>query len=415
MNELEKELSFFAKAAPLLLVLFIDGMGLGLVFPILNGLIFDPHSGFLSETAQTPFMHYVIYGGIVGIFMLCWFFGAAVLGDLSDKVGRKKCLVICLIGAFLSYLVSAVAVIFNSLFLLIIGRIISGLTAGSQPIAQAAIIDISHEDHKTRNIGYILLVLSLGFVFGPLLGGVLADSDIVSWFTFATPFYFASIISFINIILLLVFFKETFVSQNTTFRINPYQAINIFVSAFKDEKIRSLSVIFAIFVFGWGSFYSFIALYLLKIFNFTPTQVSLYMAVMGIGFGVGNGYLSNFLAKRFELKSNFIYCTLLTAIMAFAMIAFENNVFNWLIIAPLAAVVSCSYASILTMFSNQVDANSQGWVMGVTGSVMAFTFGLNGLVVGLIAAFSAVFPLYLSAICLFLSVVAMGMAFKIRA
>ncbi|SRR5579883_196325 len=412
MNQLENELSFFAKAAPLLLVLFIDGMGLGLVFPILNGLIFDPRSGFLTDSAQTPMMHYVIYGGIVGTFMLCWFFGAAVLGDLSDKIGRKKCLVICLVGAFLSYLVSAVAVVFNSLFLLILGRIISGLTAGSQPIAQAAIIDISREEHKTRNIGYILLVLSLGFVFGPLLGGILSNNHIVPWFTFATPFYFASIISFLNIILLLTLFKETFISKNTTFKIDPYQAIHIFVSAFETKNVRSLSFIYAIFIFGWGSFYSFIALYLLKIFNYTPTEISVYMAVMGIGFGIGNGYLSNFFAKRFALKNIFIWTTLITAILALAIVIFKNIIFDWLIIAPLATLISCAYAAILTQFSNQVDANSQGWVMGVTGSVMAFVFGLNGVAVGLIAGYNAILPLYIAAVSLILSVTAMGMLHK---
>lgn len=402
---MKKESSFLIKAAPLLLVLFIDGMGLGLVFPILNGLIFDPNSTFLNNETLSPLMHTVIYGAIIGTFMLCWFFGAAILGDLSDKIGRKKALIICLIGAFLSYLISAISVITNSLTLLIIGRIISGVTAGSQPIAQAAIIDISHEDHKTRNIGYILLALSLGFVFGPLLGGILADKSIVSWFDFATPFYFASIISFINIILLLVFFKETFISKSTTFAINPYQAIDIFISAFKNDKVRMLTIIYFIFILGWSSFYSFLALYLLKVYQFVPTQVSIFMALMGVGFGIGNGYLVNFLAKRFSLRDNFIYATFIAALLIISMIWIQNSLYNWMIIAALAAVISVAYAAILTLFSNQVDARSQGWVMGITGSVMAFVFGIDGIVVGFIAAFSAVAPMWIAAISLMLTLV----------
>lgn len=397
----QKQENLLVSAGPLLLVLFIDGMGLGLVIPILNGLIFDPQSQFLAKT--TALMHNVIYGAIIGIFMLCWFFGAAILGDLSDQIGRKKSLIICLAGAFLSYLASAVSVTFHSLSLLIIGRIIAGITSGSQPIAQAAIVDISAAEHKTRNIGYILLSLSLGFILGPLLGGVLSDNKIISWFNFATPFYFAALISFINILLLSYLFKETFISKSTTFAINPYQAINIFLSAFQHERVRILSVIYFIFIFGWSSFYSFISIYLLDVYHFTPTQVSLFMADMGIGFAIGNGFLVNYFAKFFSLRSNFIYSNIASAIIIFMMLIVHHSIFNWLLIAPLACSVSISYASVLTIFSNQVDANSQGWVMGITGSIMAFVWAINGIIVGLLAAFNSSYPLMIATVTLLLS------------
>jgi DHA1 family tetracycline resistance protein-like MFS transporter len=143
--------SFLAAAAPLFLVLFIDGMGLGLLFPILNALIMDPSGGILAHSVSVDARNF-IFGGIISIFMLCWFFGAAYLGDLSDQVGRKKSLLICLLGAFLGYLLSAIAVICGSFSLLIIGRIIAGFTSGSQPIAQAAIIDISSCYMRTPTI-----------------------------------------------------------------------------------------------------------------------------------------------------------------------------------------------------------------------------------------------------------------------
>ena len=334
--------NFFVLSGPLLLVLFIDGMGLGLVIPVLNGLIFDPNSTFLSSVALSPTLYNIIYGLIVGIFMLCWFFGAAILGDLSDQIGRKKSLIICLVGAFVSYLLTAFSVSLQSLTLLIIGRIIAGFTSGSQPIAQAAIIDLSTPDTKARNIGYILLTLSLGFVFGPLLGGILADKDLVSWFNFATPFYFAAIISFFNILLLWWLFNETFISKNTTLAIRPSQAFNIFVSAFKNEKVRILSILFFIFIFGWSSFYSFISLYLLKSFDFTSRDVSFYLALMGVGF-YSNGFLANYFAKRFELRDNFIIFTLLSSLLIFSMLIMNNALYNWIMVAPIASFISIAY------------------------------------------------------------------------
>src|SRR3990167_1409043 len=96
--------------APLFLVLFIDGMGLSLLFPVLNSIIIDTNSNFLPATLSMPTRNF-LYGLTVGIFMICWFFGAAILGDLSDTVGRKKALMICLIGSFFGYLLSAMAVV----------------------------------------------------------------------------------------------------------------------------------------------------------------------------------------------------------------------------------------------------------------------------------------------------------------
>ena len=88
----------FAAIAPLFLVLFIDGMGLSLLFPVLNSIIIDTHSDFLLSTVSMTMRNF-LYGMTVGIFMICWFFGAAFLGDLSDMIGRKKALMICLLLA----------------------------------------------------------------------------------------------------------------------------------------------------------------------------------------------------------------------------------------------------------------------------------------------------------------------------
>lgn len=294
----------------------------------------------------------------------------------------------------------------SSLTLLILGRIIAGFTSGSQPIAQAAIIDLSTSENKTRNLGYILLALSLGFIVGPLFGGILADHRIISWFDFSTPFYFAAIISFINIILLWLLFNETFVSRSTTFSINLYSAIRIFISGFKHIKVRNLSFLFFIFIFGWSSFYSFIGLFLLKVFNFTPTEVSLFMAMMGIGFGIGTGYLVNFVARLFSLRDSFICCIFISGIMILLMRYIPSSLFNWIMIAPLACFVSTGYACILTHFSNQVDESSQGWVMGITGSIMALVWAINGITVGIIAAFNPATPLLIAGLCLLLTSIA---------
>jgi len=360
---------------PLFLVLFIDGMGLGLLFPILSGIVIDPNSHFLSVSTSLE-SRQILYGVIVSVFMICWFFGSAILGDLSDTIGRKKSLMICLIGSFIGYFLAAISISLQSLTLLILGRVIAGFTAGSQPVAQAAIVDVSSEVHKVRNIGLILLAVSLGFVFGPILGGVLSDSRIFYLFNYATPLYFAAILSVINAILLARYFEETFYKTGKL-RIKFKHAIDIFVSAFKHEKIWHLSLIMLVMMCGWSNYFVFISLYMTSTYGFTVLGNSLFLGVMGLGFSVGCGYLIDVLSKRFNLKTVTSISLVFTSIFVILILMYHNLYAIWLLSFMIGVSFSVAYSGIIGLFSNQVTDNEQGWVMGVTGSIMALCFGVT--------------------------------------
>lgn len=402
--------SFFMAAGPLLLILFIDGMGLSLVFPLLSTLIMDPaHSILPLDTGIDTRNH--LYGLIIGIAMIAWFFGASYLGDLSDQIGRKKSLLICLIGAFLGYAASALGVIFSSITLLLVGRIVAGLTAGSQAIAQAAIVDLSTPENKARNIGFILLACSLGFMLGPLIGGVLSDSNLVSWFDFTTPFYFAALISLLNAVLLYFTFTETFRSVDKV-KIKLYRSIEILISGFKHHKVRNLSIILLAMIFGWSAFYMFIPMYLLRKYGFPPFETGVFMALMGLGFAVGTGVLVNYFTQRFSLKNIVIVGLFLTAIFAVVILVSPQSLGPWLVIAPLSAVLGLAYSVLLTIFSNQVDADAQGWVMGITNAVMSVAFGINGFLMGTLADFGMSIPLIAAVLGITLSAVLMAVLHK---
>ncbi len=376
---------------PLFIVLFIDSMGLGLLFPILNSLIIDPASTFLPAMTSIS-MRGFLYGLTVGIFMLSWFFGAAILGDLSDTVGRKRALVICLVGSFIGYFISALAIVYHSLTVLIVGRVLAGFTSGSQPIAQAAIVDISSPELKARNIGLILLAISLGFVFGPIFGGILSDPQLVSWFSFSTPLYFAAIISLLNAILLWYTFKETFHIVGKI-SIKLHHSIKIFISAFQHKKIRYLSLVLLVMILGWSDFFTFISMFVFHRYHFTPLKVSFYMGAMGVGFAIGCGYLVNFSSQRYTLKNCVIVGLLLSAMGVLAILLINNLVVAWLAVVFVGMVVALAYSIILTMFSNQVGEKEQGWVMGVTGSIMALCFGINSLLTGIFVQYGVSLPM----------------------
>lgn len=397
--------SFFAEAAPLLLLIFIDSMGLGLVFPITNALIMDPHSHFLAASYGTH-IRSLLFGTIIGIFMLCWFFGASFLGDLSDNIGRKKSLLICLIGASIGYFLSGIGVVAGSVSLLILGRIVAGFTSGSQAIAQAAVIDLSTPERKAANIGMILFAASLGFICGPLIGGVLSDSTLIPWVNFATPLYFAALLSLANAILLWCLFFETFEPKGHI-KIKLHRAIEILIEGFKNEKIRELCMVLLVMIFGWSGFYSFISMFLLRQFHYPPVEIAYFMATMAIGFGAGTSFLVNICTKRFSLKNIVIVGLAFSALAVIIVALSKQIIIAWLLVVPIGATIAVAYSTILTLFSNQVDENSQGWVMGIAGAIMAFAFGINAFLLGIFAQDQAYIPILISGVGMGISAILM--------
>ena len=389
-----KQNNIFLKMLPLFFVLFIDSMGQGLIFPILVDIIQNTNSGFLSKTT-TSASREIIYSVIIGVYMVCWFFGAAILGDLSDKIGRKKSLVICLIGTGLGYLLSAVAILSKSLSLFIIGRIIDGFTSGSQPIAQAAIVDESDKSSLPKNMSLMLLFITLGFVFGPLIGGVLSDKNIFYKFRFYTPLYFASILSLINIILLCWLVKnKTPHKKNVSIKI--YHALNIFISAFKHRKIRIMSLYFLIMLIGWTGYYVYISNYARQKYDLSPFEVSMFMGALGLGFAIGAGFMANIFNKYLKLKNSVAIGLLLSGflMMMYNFISTDIQLLAWINNILIGIFGLVAWSNLMVLFSHQVGETEQGWVMGVTGSIMAFAFAMVSFFMGsLINHFGISFPI----------------------
>jgi MFS family permease len=121
----------------------VDIMGQGLLYPILTTPMLDPKQPFLS--ASTPKSDRSLYygGAVTGAFFFSWFRGAAYISRLSDTIGRKKGIQICLAGGFSGYGLTILSLYTNSFWLLLIGRVVTGFTNGNQPLAQAPMVDMS--------------------------------------------------------------------------------------------------------------------------------------------------------------------------------------------------------------------------------------------------------------------------------
>ena len=159
---------------PLLLVGFIDHMGIGLVYPLFSALLFDRVNGILPPDTSVAMRGWLL-GILIALTPIAQFFACPLLGALSDKKGRKKVLIISITMGIAAYLIAAIGLMFGSLLSLFIYRIVVGISDGSVAVAQAAIADISTDETKGRNFGILNMCLGIGFTVGPFMGGVLSS------------------------------------------------------------------------------------------------------------------------------------------------------------------------------------------------------------------------------------------------
>ncbi len=398
--------------APLFLVLIIDAMGVGLILPLLGPLFAGRTGGIVSVTMSVG-MRDLLYGITLSVFCIFMFFGAPFLGDLSDHIGRKKVLLLCLFGVAFGLAVSALGIQINSLFLLIAGRAIAGFMAGSNALAQAAIVDISTEDNKAINLSLISLANCIGFVLGPLIGGLLSDQHLWIKFGVATPFWASAGLAFLNGILLFVTFRETFKGQagqilgsaGQTQRSAPTitKGVTIFISAFtaKNKRIEKLAFVYLFSEMGWALYFQFLSLYLIGVFNYSAAKISHIMIFMGIVLGISFLWVIRIAVKIFTTEQIAFLSIAITAIGIFLSII-KTELMVWLSVIPIGVGGALFYVALLTLFSDSVDKNSQGWVMGVFAAMAAVAWGVAGIFSGILGAFGLSVPFIVAGILLLL-------------
>jgi DHA1 family tetracycline resistance protein-like MFS transporter len=144
--------------------IFLDALGIGVLIPVFPEVIrrFGTDPTFVN--------HY--YGYFISVYALMQFIASPVLGSLSDKYGRRPVLLVSLLGAGLDYLLMAFA---PQMWILFLGRVISGLSGASMTVASSYMADISDDKNRSANFGMIGAAFGLGFIVGPALGGVLGN------------------------------------------------------------------------------------------------------------------------------------------------------------------------------------------------------------------------------------------------
>ncbi|MEM7461129.1 MAG: MFS transporter [Pseudomonadota bacterium] len=387
-------MSTLAKIA-LLFVVFIDIIGQGLVFPIINTLIMEPTSGFLPSNASDATRH-LNYGLVIGIFFLSWFIGAPYISKLSDVIGRKPAILICLFGALAGYAITIVSLYTESLILLILGRAITGFTAGNQPIAQAAMIDGStDETDRARNMGYIITGVSFGLVGGPIIGGFLSDPTIVGSIASLKLPFFAAFALVVIAILLVVFAFTDSRQQRDPFVFRPFEVFEILWRVSKFPLVIRICMVFVFFHIANVTFYIFIENYMTSRFGFETFGNSMVMLVIGFALAFSSTFLVTPTLARFSKQTVILANFVVWGLCGAAIILIP---YAWMCFIPIFCfyfIFGVSYPTFLSMFSASVSDEEQGWVMGITIAMFTMVGGIMSLLGGELMSIDIYLPFYI--------------------
>lgn len=378
----------FNRPLPVLfLTLFVDSLGFGILIPIIPQLLANPRSTFfLLPSGLSVQDGYVLLGYLVAIFPIMQFLATPILGQLSDAYGRKKILAISLFGTCISYAIFALAIYSKNIPLLFASRALDGITGGNISVAQAAIADITTPENRVKNFGLIGAAFGIGFIIGPYLGGKLSDPGVVSWFNATTPFWFAAILSFINVMSVLFILPETLKNASKTVTIAWNKSVQHIAEAiaFKDLRVVFLTVF--LFFSGFTFFTTFFSVFLINKFSFSQGNIGDFFSYVGIWIAITQVVLTRALSKRVK-ESKILRITFIGAGIGVLLFFLPRVSWQLLFVVPVfSAFIGLSMANVTALISKSKGELVQGEILGINASVQALAQALPPILSGYIAA-----------------------------
>ncbi len=338
--------------------LLIDVIGIGIIIPVIPDLIKDLTGEGLSEAARYS-------GWLTFAYAIMQFFFSPLLGALSDMYGRRPVLLLSLLGLGFDYVFSAFAPTIGWLF---VGRILAGISGASFTTATAYIADVSTPENRTQNFGLVGVAFGLGFIIGPVIGGITGD-----WWGPRAPFMVAAAFTLLNVFYGYFFVPESLPKENRRkfewARANPVGAL---LHLKKYPVVAGLIVSMFLFFIAGHAVQSNWAFFTEYRFDWDNKMVGYSLGFVGVIIAVVQGWLIRIIIPKTGQKWA-VYLGLSLNALGLLLFAFASQ--GWMMFAILApyALGGIAGPSLQGITSAQVPATEQGELQGALTSLMSVT------------------------------------------
>jgi DHA1 family tetracycline resistance protein-like MFS transporter len=337
------------------ITMLIDITGWGIIIPVIPKLIQELIHGDISEAAK--------YGGwLTFAYAITQFLFAPMVGNLSDKFGRRPIILISLFAFSMDYLLLAFAPTIQWLF---VGRIIAGLTGASITTATAYIADVSTPDNRAKNFGMIGAAFGLGFIIGPVLGGLLGQ------YGARVPFYAAAGLCLLNFLYGFFILPESLAKENRReFDLKRANPIGALLHLKKYPKLIGLVIATFLLYIASHAVHSNWSFFTMYQFHWNEKMVGISLGVIGLLVGLVQGGLIRWINPRLgNEKSIYVGMALYTLGMFLFAAATESwMMFLFLVPYCLGGIAGPAMQAVI---SEQVPANEQGEIQGTMSSLMS--------------------------------------------
>ncbi|MCF7806404.1 MAG: MFS transporter [Simkaniaceae bacterium] len=381
---------------PILIVLFLSYLGFALALPIFPPMFLSTSKEAIISATLSPEMRTVFLGLLISMYPLGQLFGGPILGKLSDCYGRKPILIITLIAIIPGYLLSAFAILWKNLPLLYISRLICGLCEGNSVIAAAAMADISQtKQEKAQKFGLILTVSSLGFIFGPFIGGKLSDSQAIHWFNYSTPFLMAAGLVLIGLCFVFFMFKETL--QKGKREIFHFRGtIQSIFTSILSPRLRHIFLSNFFLFLSIFSFFGFFPVLLVWWYQYNAAHIGEVISYLSIPICL-SPLLFSFLSKHMMPRNiTILFATILMASIL-SLFGAQKPIYLYFFLIPIGLCIAVSWTYSSLIISDHVSPQKQGEALGTNQSITIFAEIIAGMVGGMMAGVEMFLPLILAA------------------
>lgn len=380
---------------PLLLLIFIDSFSYFVVIPILLKLFFAGHYSILPSDVSMKTRDFLT-GLTISLSTIASLIAAPIVGNLSDKYGRKKTILGCLVAVMIGFLLPIVGIVKKSVVLILMGRLLSGVGSASQPVAQAAVTDLCRGNEKSVFLSLIALMMTLAIIAGPLVGGCFSHPE--------TPYFLALSFSALSSLIIFFGFKETMHASAQTDILSISSVFFGLKNAIRTYHIGLLLLVFFCLELGWSQYYQTISLYLSQQLHYSVPRISFFNAYMGILMSLGLLLIYPVLHYYVSVQKIMQGSVLLVFLGLVCCVLFPAD--QYLFVSAVAVFTGTAYVSLLTLISNRVASQKQGWIMGYLSTILFSAWMFTGFNGGWLISIDPALPLWIAALALLVGVIA---------